>query len=111
MNVVIVGGCLPYPANTGSRIRSLNLACRLAARHRVTYVAPRPADPAEGDAARDYLEGQGVRVVTVEHTVPRKKGPAFYARLAANLASPHPYAVASHLSPALTRAVRELARG
>ena len=39
-----------------------------------------------------------------------KSGPRFYARLAANLASPVPYSVASHSSPALRRAVHSHAR-
>ncbi len=109
LNVVVVGGALPYPANSGGRIRTLNLLVRLARSHRVTYVGTRNPDRAEGRAAAQYLGDHRVAAVEVEHTVPAKSGPRFYARLAANLASPLPYSVASHQSPALTRAVRGLA--
>ena len=101
MNVVIVGGFLPYPANSGSRIRMLNLAVRLAKRHRITYVATRNPDRAEGRQALDHLGDHGIEAVEVEHTPLPKRGPRFYAKLAANLVSPVPYSVASFDSPAL----------
>ncbi len=109
MNVVVVGGALPFPANTGSRIRTLNLLTRLARRHRITLVGTRNPDPRAGRAAVEYLDDHGIKAVEVEHVVPSKSGPGFYARLAANLASPLPYSVASHIGPALVSAVRRLA--
>lgn len=111
MKVVIVGGPLPYPATSGNRIRTLNLTVRLARRHKVTYLGTRNPDRAEGLAALGYLADHGVEAVEVEHTVPAKSGAGFYMRLAANLASPLPYSVASHHSPALTRAVAKAAAG
>lgn len=109
LNVVVVGAALPYPANSGGRIRTLNLLVRLARNHRVRYIGTRNPDRAEGRAALEYLRDHRVEAVEVEHTVAAKSGPAFYARLAANLASPLPYSVASHQGPALTRAVRQIA--
>ena len=109
LNVVVVGSDLPYPANSGGRIRTLNLLVRLAKSHRVTYIGTRNADRAEGRAALEYLGDHRVKAIEVEHTVPAKAGLRFYARLAANLASPLPYSVATHQSPALTRAVRGIA--
>ena len=109
LNVVVVGGALPYPANSGGRIRTLNLLTRLARRHHVTYLGTRNADRSEAREALEYLGDHRVEAVEVDHTVPSKSGPRFYARLAANLASPTPYSVASHQSPAMTRAVRRLA--
>ena len=109
LNVVVVGAALPYPANSGGRIRTLNLLIRLAKNHRITYVGTHNPDRAEGRAALEFLGDHGVNAIEVEHAVPSKSGPAFYARLAANLASPLPYSVATHQSPALTRAVGQIA--
>ena len=109
MRVVTVSAYLPHPANSGGRIRTLNLLTRLAKRHQVTMIANRHADPAESRAARSFLEDHGFNVVEVEQAIPSKSGPAFYLRLAANLASSVPYSVASHLSPAIENAVRAVA--
>lgn len=109
MNVVVVGGALPYPADAGNRIRTLNLLVRLARRHRVTLLAARNPDRREARAAVEYLADHRVEAVEVAHAVPPKSGARFYARLAANLASPLPYSVASHHGPALVAAVRRLA--
>ena len=99
MNVVIVGGSLPYPPTAGNRIRTLNLTLRLATRHRITYIYHRGGDPEESRSAAAYLREHGVETLGVDHAVPAKSGPAFYARLAANLASPLPYSVATHIGP------------
>jgi glycosyltransferase involved in cell wall biosynthesis len=109
MKVVIVGGNLPYPATSGNRIRTLNLTVRLAQRHEVTFLATRNSDRAEAREALAYLGDHKVEAVEVGPGAPRKSGPAFYARLAANLASPLPYSVASHHSPELDREVRRRA--
>ena len=109
MNVVIAGGSLPYPPTAGNRIRTLNLTLRLAARHRITFVYHRGSDPEESRTAAAYLRERGVETLGVDHAVPAKSGPAFYARLAANLASPLPYSVATHIGPEMRRAVRSLA--
>ncbi len=109
MNVVIVGGSLPYPPTAGNRIRTLNLTLRLAARHRITYIYHRGGDLEELRSAAAYLGEHGVETLGVDHAVPPKSGPAFYARLAANLASPLPYSVATHIGPEMRRAVRSFA--
>ena len=102
LNVVIVASELPYPPTTGGRIRTLNLTLRLAARHRIAFIAHRSDDSPE--ATRFLLE-HDIETVLVDRVIPLKSGPRFYVRLAANLASPVPYSVASHCSPALCRAV------
>jgi glycosyltransferase involved in cell wall biosynthesis len=100
---------LPYPANSGKRIRTLNLTLRLARRHRITFLSHRNADPAEARRAAAFLQSHGIETATVERTIAPKRGPGFYARLAANLVSPLPYSVASHNSRALQRAIRTYA--
>src|SRR5262249_20147677 len=105
MNVVIVDGDLSYPANSGKRLRTLNLMIRLARRHRVTYIC-RGQGGAGADKARTFLGDHGVAAVVVDEPLPRKSGPLFYARLAANLLSGVPYSVATHDSPGMREAVR-----
>src|SRR5262245_9969002 len=102
---------LPFPPISGKRIRTLNLTERLAARHRVTYVCHRNADPDEARRAADHFARLGIRTVVVDRAVPPKSGPLFYARLAANLLSPLPYSVATHTSDALREALRQHAAG
>ena len=109
LNVVLVDEELPYPATSGKRIRTLNLTLRLAKRHRITYLCHRNADPNEARRAAEFFTDHGIETIIVDRAVPRKSGPAFYARLAANLVSPLPYSVATHTSRALRRAVRRLA--
>jgi glycosyltransferase involved in cell wall biosynthesis len=101
---------LPYPPISGKRIRTLNLTERLARRHRLTYVCHRNADADEALRAAEHFAGLGVRTVVVDRVVPPRHGPAFYARLAANLFSPLPYSVSSHTSVPLRAALARLAR-
>jgi glycosyltransferase involved in cell wall biosynthesis len=107
--VAIVDEELPYPTTSGKRIRTLNLVLRLAGCHRVTYLCHRNADPDEARQAAAFLGDHGIETVVVDRAVPRKSGPLFYARLAANLLSPIPYSVATHTSRALREAVQNYA--
>jgi glycosyltransferase involved in cell wall biosynthesis len=109
LHVAIVDEELPHPSTSGKRIRTLNLLLRLAGRHRLTYLCHRNTDPEEGRQAAAFLSDRGIETVVVDRAVPRKSGPLFYARLAANLLSPVPYSVASHTSRALRRAVCDYA--
>jgi glycosyltransferase involved in cell wall biosynthesis len=106
LNVVILDEELPYPLTSGKRIRTANLALRLAKRHRLTFLAHRNADPEEARRATAFLADHGIASVVVDRSVPPRSGPAFYARLAANLLSPLPYSVASHNSRAFRRALQ-----
>jgi glycosyltransferase involved in cell wall biosynthesis len=107
LNVAVVASELPYPPTAGGRLRTLNLALRLARRHRITFIAHGNDEAAE---AIRFLREHDIKTVLVERTTTPKSGLRFYARLAANLASPVPYSVASHNSPALRRAVQSYAR-
>jgi polysaccharide biosynthesis protein PslH len=105
LHVVVVDEELPYPMNSGKRLRTLNLLLRLARRHRIAYLCHRNADPDEARRAEAFLADHGIETLVVNRAVPRKSGPLFYARLAANLFSPLPYSVATHTSKALRQAV------
>ncbi len=108
LRVVMIDEELPYPPTSGKRVRTLNLTLRLARRHQITYVCHRNADALEARRAAVFFAEHGIACVVVDHAVPRKSGPAFYVRLAANLASPLPYSVSSHRSAAMRKALQEL---
>jgi glycosyltransferase involved in cell wall biosynthesis len=109
LRVVVVDEELPYPANSGKRIRTLNLLLRLARRHQITVICHRNADRAEAASAAEFFADQGVRTVVVDRPPLPKSGPGFYARLAANLLSPLPHSVAAHRSRALRQAMEDYA--
>jgi len=106
MHITIVGGHLPYPATAGNRIRTLNLTLRLACDHRISLIFHRSADANADRRAAEFFGDHGVETVAVDQPIPAKSGPAFYARLAANLTSSLPYSVATHNSPALIEVIR-----
>jgi polysaccharide biosynthesis protein PslH len=109
MHVVILDEELPYPLNSGKRIRTFQLISRLARRHRITYICHRNADREEATQAERAFRDLEIETIVVDRAVPPKSGPGFYVRLAANLLSPHPYSVASHRSSALRKAVHDYA--
>src|SRR5262249_59210936 len=96
MNVVIIDGDVSYPPNSGKRLRTLNLMRPLAARHRLTYIARGEGNADANRRAIAHLASHNIAARIIDSPLPRKKGLPFYLRLAANLLSPLPYAVASH---------------
>lgn len=109
LRVVIVDEELPYPADSGKRIRTLHLILPLARRHRLTYICHPSADLDETRQAVEFFRGEQIETVLVDRPLPRKGGPAFYARLARNLLSPLPYSVQVHNTAALRHAIRSYA--
>jgi glycosyltransferase involved in cell wall biosynthesis len=107
MNVVLVSSGPCYPPTAGNRIRILSLLVRLAQRHRITYVFREAGEADEAEQTRTYLLDHGIETVVVHDPLPSKKGPRFYARLAANLFSPLPYSVVLHESSLLRHAVAQ----
>lgn len=105
MRITIVDGDLPYPPNSGKRLRTLNLMLPLADRHDITYIG-RAVDATEGETAAQYLADHRITPIIVTEPVAPKSGPSFYMRLIGNLASNLPYSVASHVTPAMREAVQ-----
>src|SRR5688572_32983133 len=89
LKVVVVDEELPFPANSGKRIRTLNLLLQLAGRHQVTIICHRNADEREAREAQAFLNDRGIATVVVDRRTPTgtalRKDPAFYGRLAMNL--------------------------
>lgn len=104
MDVTIVDGDAPYPANSGKRLRSLNLVLPLAQTHRITYIA-RCNSKDEADTAAAFLSSKGIEPIMVVAPIAAKSGAAFYGRLAGNLLSSMPYTAQSHVSAAMREAV------
>jgi glycosyltransferase involved in cell wall biosynthesis len=96
---------LPYPANSGKRLRTLNLLTRLAKDFQISYLSYRSQKEDETLVAQEHLESFGIHSILVRRSVPRKSGAAFYGRLVANLISPLPYSVSSHTSAALSQEI------
>ena len=90
LQVLVIDEEPPFPLNSGKRIRTWNLLCRLAKRHQITFLCHRG-----DDQAAEKLESAGVKVVQVEALAPYR-GLSLYARLLFNLFSPFPYSVAKH---------------
>jgi len=95
MRVLMVDEGLPYPPDSGKRLRTYNLVKRLCASHEVTLLC-------RGE--HQGLPGcPEVEVACVPEEVTAQRGPRFYAELLGNLVSPLPYVVTRHAS----RAFRE----
>ncbi len=109
MRVVILDEELPFPLNSGKRIRTGNLVARLARRHEIEYVCYPPDDFRLRDAAKAHFEQLGVAVRYIDDRLPPNRGPAFAARLLRNLASPRPYSVQKHVRGRLLRLVSRIA--
>jgi polysaccharide biosynthesis protein PslH len=105
MRVLIIDEEVPYPLNSGKRLRTFHLLAPLAARHEITFVCRRH----EGSDSQS-LDSFGIRTVVVNHPIRKKTGPIFYAALFHNLFSKYPYTVSSHRSPLLTDAIETLHR-
>ena len=110
LHVAVLDEELPFPLNSGKRIRSFNLLTRLAKTHRITYIAHRNAEQNELNEATAALRDFDITPLIVERVVPPKSGIGFYARLLKNVFSPLPYSVASHASAAMRAAMDRLAQ-
>ena len=103
MKVLFLVRDLPWPIDSGARIRSHSLAVRLARRHEVTLVGyfgvhalPEPPEPTPFRS-----------VIAVPEPDPAH-GTRLLLRLVASTANSLPYAVSKHLSQAMSDTVRDL---
>ena len=79
MRVLVVDEEIPYPLNSGKRLRTFNLLKPLAARHDLTFVCRRH-EHLEANTAT-ALEAAGIRTEVVADPIPRKQGALFYLAL------------------------------
>jgi polysaccharide biosynthesis protein PslH len=102
MRVLVLDEEFPFPVNSGKRTRSFNLYKRLAKSANLQYIGY--GEPRSSGAFA--LEAEGIDVIAVPPSVPKKNGAEFYLKLLLNLASPLPYIVTSHRSRIYDEAVR-----
>ena len=84
LHVVLVDEELPYPPNSGKRIRTLNLTLRLARRHRLTYVCHRNADPGVNTGVASgfhFWQGSRIGLARPHHLPARAFHLDFYSLL------------------------------
>lgn len=107
LRVLVVDEEVPFPPNTGKRIRTWNLLKRLAARHDITLLCYGTERAREFDPVREA----GITLRVVE-PLPELTGPSLYVRLLGNVFSGYPYSVEKHYTRRFQKAVDELlARG
>jgi sugar transferase (PEP-CTERM/EpsH1 system associated) len=103
LKVLVVDEEIPYPADTGKRIRTWNLLKRLAQKHSVHFLCYGRGE----HGSTEVLRSAGLAVHLVE---PLKKmsGLRLYLRLLWNLFSPYPFSVAKHYSRRFQKALDDL---
>jgi sugar transferase (PEP-CTERM/EpsH1 system associated) len=105
MKILFLNKRLLFPANSGGRIRTMNVVRYLARRHDVTYLCNLQPGDGEHEGAMRSL---GVRLVTVPWIETPRGSLRFYGELAANLLSPFPYNVDKDYDPQLRRRAAQL---
>ena len=103
LRVLVLDEEIPYPPNSGKRIRTWNLLRRLAQRHSVSLLCyGQPDDP-----AAEALREAGIRTHLVE---PKANPPGWrlYLRLFLNLFSIEPFSVTKHYSRHFSNKLRGL---
>jgi glycosyltransferase involved in cell wall biosynthesis len=103
LNVLVLDEEIPYPLDSGKRIRTFNLLERLARRNSVTLLCYGAGD----SPGRAALESAGIRVELVE-PLAAERGARLYLRLFANLFSPYPFSVVKHYTPRFQKAFDDL---
>lgn len=103
LSVLVLDEEMPYPLNSGKRIRTWNLLRYLAREHDITLLC----HGTRNDPGFAALASLGIRVETVA-ALPPSGSPAFYAGALANLFSPWPYSVSRHHSRRFARALGRL---
>jgi glycosyltransferase involved in cell wall biosynthesis len=94
MKVLIIDEEVPWPLDTGKRLRTYNLVQRLQREHAITYLCYGTPDAVLPDCPN-------VTLVTLPSPILEQRGIRFYWSLLCNLLSPNPYIVDRHYSQSL----------
>lgn len=106
LKILFVATQLPVPPDTGGRIRSLNILKHLGRQHDVTFVCA--VDPKTPERHLNTMRQICPRFVAVPQRQLDRGSWRYLSKVALNLASPFPFAVAKDYCPALTRQVQRL---
>ncbi len=108
MRILVVDEEIPFPLNSGKRLRTFNLLKHLSSRHEIFFVCRQHEDEKAIEAGG--LEDEGINVQVVPHMIRKKAGLNFYTALFANIFSRYPYSVTSHYSRLFEATIVELMR-
>jgi len=106
MRVLVIDEEIPFPLNSGKRLRTFNLLKPLAARHDITFICRQHKHFT--DSSSLAFEEIGIHTVVLPDLIRKKQGVKFYLALLVNLFSPYPYTVTSHHSHALITQIAAL---
>lgn len=101
MNVLIVDEEVPWPLNTGKRLRTYNLVQRLQNEHHITFLC-------YGESSADLPNCPNVTLISMPSPIIEQRGVRFYCALLENLFSSKPYIVDRHYSRAMADKVASL---
>lgn len=108
MRILVIDEALPWPTDSGKRIRTFELMRRLATSFEIVFVHHEEAStPAE---AREAFAAAGIEVVAVPRPPLRKVGARFAWDLARNAFLRDPYMVMAHRTRAMRETVGRLVR-
>jgi glycosyltransferase involved in cell wall biosynthesis len=108
MRILVVDEEIPWPLNSGKRLRTFNLLQSLASRHEIHFVCRQHQGTENNNP--DALLRYGIQPHVVRDPILKKEGGRFYLALLKNIISPYPYSVSSHYSEVLVRKVQKLAQ-
>ncbi len=94
-----------FPADSGGKIRTLNVLRHLARRHEVTYLCNVQAGE---EVALSQMAELGLQVETIPWQETSRESPRFYLELARNLGSRFPYNADKDFDPQLRNRAIEL---
>lgn len=103
LRVLVLDEEVPWPPNTGKRIRTWNLLRRLSSRHDLHLLTYGPAT----EEARGKLAEHGFTGTILQPLAP-SQGPQFWARLMASTVSQYPYSVIKHFTARMQDKVTQL---
>lgn len=103
LNMLVLDEEIPFPLNSGKRIRTWNLLRNLCQQHSITFLCYGTRD----NPGLPQLEELGIRVLLVP-PLPPSNSSRFYAGALANLFSAWPYSVSRHHTRKFTGAIRSL---
>ena len=106
MRILVVDEWIPYPLDSGKKIRTFNLLAPLARRHEITYLSC--ADPVQDAAKIEQMKKVGFRVRTVPPGNRFRTPLSLAFGIASNLFSPTPLAVRKHATRPFLRELRRL---
>jgi len=108
LRVLVADEALPFPPDSGKRLRTWHLLRRLARRHEVVLLCYGE----ESEAAKRALAALGAAGIECHMVAPppEHSGWRLYGRLAGNCFSAWPYSVAKHHSRRFQAALEELLR-